>query len=845
LQNEFFCSCFIADFAKILFLVLMPPKAKKLQSSLDMICTPGITLVNDARGIAASGSATDFVQCMRNASTWAVRMIFLSSIKDTAEEDRKKILEAGAWDLLLTWLIEGEKSENWEFLSKLLQLFIDLPVYVDLLKSNSTPKLIKRLSKRTNISTEVRNLSVDIVMIWKDIIMDEINVKGAEVCKRTVCPTLELGSPTAAVSVPSTSALLFPSLESSSTSNSLPVEPAIRTPNLSCSAKSSATAGIPCIVVAPRGRGKPVKPIFSDQKKDDLVKLNKIDLADAEQSVEVKDELLPVKPAAVKPIETRKKTAKTYPIKLRSTGLEEEVPMPKIKRTRLEKNDSTDVEQNVDDASAVNENKPTDTASTSGTGQVKTKTKGSLLLDSGGFEAALGVVSAPKVMVTKRKKTTPKVATSKSTTNSSEPVLEKPDLLQLERSSCEVTSSSSAVSHADSCTGRKSALSGKKKSKPYRVTWAPDDELVSINYFELEPDERVNVSKFQGHGDDLKHVEMLQERELLRTRWTSSHGEDLDLPEISGISTDNSSNSPSWKLLPISGISEAKKVAVCSEEKMRWDETKLNPLPSIFYSTQTGIVDAPKETEVERSSGNHSTTKTIPLIAEGAPATNPKITSTGSSQQSSAVNVVPGFRKSEFDFNNQPPVTVSGYQYSNSTTPVDSHQPNMAGAPPLNFPLNPNARPYGPLPGTSAFPAPRKMMMPRAGPPGLFNGPMRVGPPVDMKGIPAGRGFGGPNGEPAPPMNWNAPPQPNCSSLGLLGHAPVEPPFSHGRGRASFMPPGPGGRFANPAGGFRAPRAGGGPAGAAGVTGIQRPPCVFFQRGCCGFGDRCRFPHIK
>ncbi|OUC45306.1 hypothetical protein D917_08518 [Trichinella nativa] len=232
-----------------------------------------------------------------------------------------RILEAGAWDLLLTWLIEGEKSENWEFLSKLLQLFIDLPVYVDLLKSNSTPKLIKRLSKRTNISTEVRNLSVDIVMIWKDIIMDEINVKGAEVCKRNVCPTLELGSPTAAVSVPSTSGLVFPSLESSSTANLLSVEPAIRTPpNLSCSAKSSATAGIPCIVVAPRGRGKPVKPIFSDQKKDDLVKLNKIDVADAEQSVEVKDELLPVKPEAVKPIETRKKTAKTYPIKLRSTG---------------------------------------------------------------------------------------------------------------------------------------------------------------------------------------------------------------------------------------------------------------------------------------------------------------------------------------------------------------------------------------------------------------------------------------------------------------------------------------------------------------------------------------------
>ncbi|KRZ95355.1 Serine/threonine-protein phosphatase 1 regulatory subunit 10, partial [Trichinella sp. T8] len=825
-------------------LVLMPPKAKKLQSTLDMICTPGIALVNDARGIAASGSATDFVQCMRNASTWAVRMIFLSSIKDTAEEDRKKILEAGAWDLLLTWLIEGEKSENWEFLSKLLQLFIDLPVYVDLLKSNSTPKLIKRLSKRTNISTEVRNLSVDIVMIWKDIIMDEINVKGAEVCKRNVCPTLELGSPTAAVSVPSTSGLVFPSLESSSTANLLSVEPAIRTPpNLSCSAKSSATAGIPCIVVAPRGRGKPVKPIFSDQKKDDLVKLNKIDLADAEQSVEVKDELLPVKPEAVKPIETRKKTAKTYPIKLRSTGLEEEVPMPKMKRTRLEKNDSTDLEPNVDGTSAVNENKPTDAASTAGIGQVRTKTKGSLLLDSGGFEAALGVVSAPKVMVTKRKKTTPKVAISKSPTNSSEPELEKPDLLQLERSSCEVTSSSAAW-HADSLTGRKSALSGKKKSKPYRVTWAPDDELVSINYFELEPDERVNVSKFQGHGDDLKHVEMLQERELLRTRW-ASHGEDLDLPEISGVSTDNSPNSPSWKLVPISGISEAKKVAVCSEEKMRWDETKLNPLPSIFYSTQTGVVDAPKETEVERSSGNHSTTKTIPLIAEGASTANPKVTATGSSQQNSAVNVVPGFRKNEFDFSSQPPVTVSAYQYSNSVTPIDSHQPNMAGAPPLNFPLNPNApRPYGPIAGTSAFPAPRKMMMPRAGPPGMFNGPMRVGPPVDMKGIPAGRGFGGPNGEPAPPMSWNAPPQPNCSSLGLLGHAPVEPPFSHGRGRASFMPPGPGGRFANPTGGFRAPRAGGGP-GAAGVTGMQRPPCVFFQRGCCGFGDRCRFPHIK
>lgn len=54
--------------------------------------------------------------------------------------------------MLSNWLSESVTDSDWTSVEDLLNLFLELPVTVDLLRQNQTPKVIKLLSKRDDAS---------------------------------------------------------------------------------------------------------------------------------------------------------------------------------------------------------------------------------------------------------------------------------------------------------------------------------------------------------------------------------------------------------------------------------------------------------------------------------------------------------------------------------------------------------------------------------------------------------------------------------------------------------------------------------------------------------------------
>ncbi len=63
---------------------------------------------------------------------------------------KSQICETAAWDILLKWLQEADKEENYSFLIELMAVYRDLPVDLDQLTKNVCPKLIKSLSKKSD-----------------------------------------------------------------------------------------------------------------------------------------------------------------------------------------------------------------------------------------------------------------------------------------------------------------------------------------------------------------------------------------------------------------------------------------------------------------------------------------------------------------------------------------------------------------------------------------------------------------------------------------------------------------------------------------------------------------------
>lgn len=66
-----------------------------------------------------------------------------------------RILILGAWNILYDWLKDAERDKHWSVIKELLELYLELPVTIDLLKLNHTPKLIRQLSKRSDLDAGI------------------------------------------------------------------------------------------------------------------------------------------------------------------------------------------------------------------------------------------------------------------------------------------------------------------------------------------------------------------------------------------------------------------------------------------------------------------------------------------------------------------------------------------------------------------------------------------------------------------------------------------------------------------------------------------------------------------
>lgn len=79
------------------------------------------------------------------------RCIYLNVLMNTKEDVLNKFLELDGWETINSWLDLAKKSENRPFLIEIIRLLERCPVSVERLKQNNTAKLVKSLSKDSDI----------------------------------------------------------------------------------------------------------------------------------------------------------------------------------------------------------------------------------------------------------------------------------------------------------------------------------------------------------------------------------------------------------------------------------------------------------------------------------------------------------------------------------------------------------------------------------------------------------------------------------------------------------------------------------------------------------------------
>ncbi|CAH8444012.1 unnamed protein product [Schistosoma haematobium] len=128
--------------------------------------------LTDSGGIMQQ-SVSALVELMSSANRKLVpKCISLCIIASSSPETQLQLCKDGAWEILLKWLQEALKEDNYAFLLELLKVYLLLPVRLEQLTQNVCPKLINSLTKRCD-HEEVKSVAAEIVKKWKEVISSD------------------------------------------------------------------------------------------------------------------------------------------------------------------------------------------------------------------------------------------------------------------------------------------------------------------------------------------------------------------------------------------------------------------------------------------------------------------------------------------------------------------------------------------------------------------------------------------------------------------------------------------------------------------------------------------------
>ncbi|XP_055954086.1 serine/threonine-protein phosphatase 1 regulatory subunit 10-like isoform X2 [Argiope bruennichi] len=240
------------------------------------------SLLSKSGGIKSVEDVPRLASLMKKFSKKLVsRCVYCNVLMATEADILSEYLDKGGWDTINTWLDYAKSSSSASFLIEMLKLCKLLPMTVNRLKENNTAKLIKSLTKHEN--DDVKSLSSELVSSWMTII------KGK---KPDPPPSGDKKK------------------KKSKQKSEVKKEPEPEVEN----ADAKSTSEVPKSPVKIKGIKRP-----SSEK----------EIKKEEYYEDVKIDPEPLMSVPKKPRTDRPKTAKVYHKKFRSTGLEEEVPLPK------------------------------------------------------------------------------------------------------------------------------------------------------------------------------------------------------------------------------------------------------------------------------------------------------------------------------------------------------------------------------------------------------------------------------------------------------------------------------------------------------------------------------------
>ncbi|XP_075262194.1 uncharacterized protein LOC142353735 [Convolutriloba macropyga] len=137
----------------------------------------------DSGGIKCSEDIVRVVALMKDMNKLESRCIYLNLILATKNESfLRKFVNAGGWKIMNQWLADITCEQSSEklstkpafdcnlFIEDVLRALKNLPVSVEILKQNATPRLVKNLSKDSKMSSNVQLLAGQVVEMWMNVI---------------------------------------------------------------------------------------------------------------------------------------------------------------------------------------------------------------------------------------------------------------------------------------------------------------------------------------------------------------------------------------------------------------------------------------------------------------------------------------------------------------------------------------------------------------------------------------------------------------------------------------------------------------------------------------------------